>query len=712
MSTTLSPLEGTGMGHTDLPLEGIFTLLSPPPFSILVFLVLCFLAGLASLFVLLVLPRIVSRVLSIFVGCDISVGKIKLWGSPSVENVSVSVKGGGIEIYVDKVSIKRNDFTANSYFTLKAERAKITRRSDASSEAFLDGSSSPRPPGSSSPQQPNYELIVSKLLALLAVVSFVIEELIVELDILDNMSGGNGSNNGGRRKLFSVTRLGEFVLFSPSMSLPPPLAMSPSQQPQPEVLSSPPQPSAKCLIKNLRQTFCLVDGSTTTAQSTPDVDFTLPNTTHVDASVRDGIKIELSEGGFVAFNSLEILSTLAQELSERKKNKSDSGSGGRKINLTLPTIKVVSTAFFVRTVSAEMKLSALIAWYHSEHDATVSIRSIDSHCLATGEQVFSARTIKAEKLQDCAEFTYEDLTGHLNGVVIALFGKMEPYHESLDFELRIASGSARKRYEGTEISLLQTRLYGLGDREIFSTEAASMESAESLRFAHCVVRQCAFRPGQRDIELLLLSVLHVADKSKLYQRRFLQQSSLSSNSEKIMSTADTDLALAVDVDNLVFDLPWKRGMNKLSNPVAATTGVQFGLNKATLEFKNAKNFSLVVKRWQAATVETCEQLTTQARSRTIIQCFKSILFVRHDDSVKLLTKGQMHLSWYPFVHKVFYDCAQFFKNLGRKYMPPTRGVSPPAMPSLRSVNVAMSEAVRLDMYMQKYTMRWMTRWKI
>ena len=34
------------------------------------------------------------------------------------------------------------------------------------------------------------------------------------------------------------------------------------------------------------------------------MDFNLPHTTHVDASVRDGVKIELSDGGFVAFNSL------------------------------------------------------------------------------------------------------------------------------------------------------------------------------------------------------------------------------------------------------------------------------------------------------------------------------------------------------------------------------------------------------------------------
>ena len=37
------------------------------------------------------------------------------------------------------------------------------------------------------------------------------------------------------------------------------------------------------------------------------MDFNLPHTTHVDASVRDGVKIELSDGGFVAFNSLGLV---------------------------------------------------------------------------------------------------------------------------------------------------------------------------------------------------------------------------------------------------------------------------------------------------------------------------------------------------------------------------------------------------------------------
>ena len=120
-------------------------------------------------------------------------------------------------------------------------------------------------------------------------------------------------------------------------------------------------------------------------------------------------------------------------------------------------VKVITNMFCVRTFSAEMRLNMVSAWYHGENDATLSIRNIGSHSLVTGEQVLSVRSLRAEKLQDCAELTFEDLRGNLNGAVIVLFGKMEPYHENLDFELRIASGSARRRNEGTEVTLLQTR---------------------------------------------------------------------------------------------------------------------------------------------------------------------------------------------------------------------------------------------------------------
>ena len=110
-------------------------------------------------------------------------------------------------------------------------------------------------------------------------------------------------------------RLGNVVLLSPSLiapSLPPPPPASsqPNYQPQPEAIAaSQPQPSAKCLVKKLRQTFCLttapeIQVAGSAAKATPDVDFNLPHTTHVDASVRDGVKIELSDGGFVALNSL------------------------------------------------------------------------------------------------------------------------------------------------------------------------------------------------------------------------------------------------------------------------------------------------------------------------------------------------------------------------------------------------------------------------
>lgn len=217
-------------------------------------------------------------------------------------------------------------------------------------------------------------------------------------------------------------------------------------------------------MKKLRQTFCLTAAAAETAESrsTPDVDFNLPHTTHVDASVRDGVKIELSDGGFVALNSLDLLTALAAELRRRKKGaerppSSVSEAPERRMNVPLPSIKVISNMFCLRTLSAEARLNMVSAWYHGENDATLSIRNISSHSLVTGEQVFSVRSLRAEKLQDCAELTFEDLRGNLNGAVIVLFGKMEPYHENLDFELRIASGSARRRNEGTEVTLLQTR---------------------------------------------------------------------------------------------------------------------------------------------------------------------------------------------------------------------------------------------------------------
>ena len=104
-------------------------------------------------------------------------------------------------------------------------------------------------------------------------------------------------------------RLGNVVLLSPSLtapSLPPcPASPQPNYQPQPEAIAaSQPQPSAKCLVKKLRQTFCLTSEVEAAKATLPDVDFNLPHTTHVDASVRDGVKIELSDGGFVALNSL------------------------------------------------------------------------------------------------------------------------------------------------------------------------------------------------------------------------------------------------------------------------------------------------------------------------------------------------------------------------------------------------------------------------
>ena len=168
-----------------------------------------------------------------------------------------------------------------------------------------------------------------------------------------------------------------------------------------------------------------------------------------------------------------------------------------------------------------------------------------------------------------------------------------------------------------------------------------------------------------------------------------------------MRASKMELALAVDVDNLVFDLPWKRTFGKSHHP--PSTDIQFGFHKATLEFKGAADFSLVVKRWQAATIETREEPGSRPRSRYLLQIHKSILFVRSGDAVKLLTKGNIQLCWFPFAHKMFYDCGEFVNNLRRKYLP--RSSAPPAVGGrvLRSFNVAVSDVFRLDIVMQRYT---------
>ena len=171
--------------------------LSSLPTSVIVFLVLAAFAIAVSLFVRLVLPRIVSRVLSIaVVGADISIGKIKLW---AVEQVSLSFRQFAVE--VERVSLQRNDFAANSYFTLKAERARVVKRAadDGGSAASgpLLGSRGGGSGGNSSLGLANFEILVSKLLALLAVFSFVVEELIVEVELL---------SVGERKRLLSVTR--------------------------------------------------------------------------------------------------------------------------------------------------------------------------------------------------------------------------------------------------------------------------------------------------------------------------------------------------------------------------------------------------------------------------------------------------------------------------------------------------------------------------
>ena len=252
-----------------------------------------------------------------------------------------------------------------------------------------------------------------------------------------------------------------------------------------------------------------------------------------------------------------------------------------------------------------------------------------------------------------------------------------------------------------------SRLYGLGDREIFATEAASAESAASLRFSHCIVRQCAVRPGQRDVELLLLSALHVKDKTSRWRSHFRP----AGDQRRSRASSKMELALAVDVDNLVFDLPWKRSFGKSHHP--PSTDIQFGFHKATLEFKSAADFSLVVKRWRAATIETQEEAGSRTRSRSLLQSHKSILFVRNGDAVKLLTKGKIQLCWFPFVHKMFYDCGEFVTNLRRKYLP--RSSAPAAAAAaaggrvLRSFNVAVSDVFRLDIVMQRYTVTMMTK---
>ena len=202
------------------------------------------------------------------------------------------------------------------------------------------------------------------------------------------------------------------------------------------------------------------------------------------------------------------------------------------------------------------------------------------------------------------------------------------------------------------------------------------------------------------MELLLLSALHVKERASRWQRHFRP-----ANDRRRQSTYKMELALAVDVDNLVFDLPWKRSFGKSHPP---STDIQFGFHKATLEFKSASDYSLVVKRWQAATIETQEDPSSRTRSRTVLQSHKSILFVRHSDVVKLLTKGKIQLSWFPFVHKMFFDCAEFVTNLKRKYLP--RSSAPPTSGSaVRRLNVVISDIFRLDIVMQRYTMTVLTK---
>ena len=228
-------------------------------------------------------------------------------------------------------------------------------------------------------------------------------------------------------------------------------------------------------------------------------------------------------------------------------------------------------------------------------------------------------------------------------------------------------------------------------------------------FSHCIVRQCAVRPGQRDVELLLLSALHVKDKASRW--RNVLGGSAAAGDQGRPRARKTELSLAVDVDNLVFDLPWKRGFGKSHHP--PSTDVQFGLHKATLEFRSAADFSLVVKRWQAATIETQEEAGARPRSRSLFQSHKSILFVRNGDAVKLLTKGRIQLCWFPFAHKMFYDCGEFVNNLRRKYLPRSSSSAVtsggPGGRSLRRLNVTISDNFRLDIVMQRYTATVMTK---
>ena len=99
--------------------------------------------------------------------------------------------GSTIDVEVERVSLQRNDFAANSYFTLKAERAKIVKRASESVASSQPGG------GGHSLGLANFEILVSKLLALLAVFSFVVEELVVEVELL---------SIGDSKKLLSVTR--------------------------------------------------------------------------------------------------------------------------------------------------------------------------------------------------------------------------------------------------------------------------------------------------------------------------------------------------------------------------------------------------------------------------------------------------------------------------------------------------------------------------
>ena len=86
-----------------------------------------------------------------------------------------------------------------------------------------------------------------------------------------------------------------------------------------------------------------------------------------------------------------MLTALAAELGssqQRRKRTDGLSSSERKVSspLLLPSIKVITNMFCVRTFSAEMRLNMVSAWYHGANDATLSIRNIGSHSLVTGEQ--------------------------------------------------------------------------------------------------------------------------------------------------------------------------------------------------------------------------------------------------------------------------------------------------------------------------------------